>query len=110
MTDNKKTINDVDVSDCKHYLPTGYCKLQIIFQKTALELPFGEHLECSLCKDCYYKQLKRAEHKLEKIKEILSYCEEQVWCLDCKYKGECDTSGACLNNMILQIIEDKENE
>lgn len=97
MTDNKKTIDGVDVSECCNYDDTQFWECE------------PSYCHCEELPNCNYKQLKRAEQKLEKIKEILSYCEEQVWCMDCKYKDECGASGTHLNNIILQIIEGEEN-
>lgn len=96
-------IDGVDVSECGFFHPK--------YKDTDchIALAFSEEYEgCMKCENnpnCYFKQLKRTEQKLEKIKDIVSYCEEQVWCNDCKYENECGTNGTHLNNMILQIIE-----
>lgn len=63
MNDKQTIIDDVDVSGCNYFNNTdkSYC------EECCSE--FG----CAICNDrpnCYYKQLKRAEQKLEKIKKV----------------------------------------
>lgn len=41
--------------NCPHILQTGYCQVQMAYQKANWDLPYGSHLECSLCKDCPLK-------------------------------------------------------
>ena len=86
-------IDGVDVSGCK-YFDCGYkeCKAEYYVR-------YGYEIEkydsCRENPNCYFKQLKRAEQKLEKIKE---------YCNSCNLKADftaCD---------ILQIIEGNENE
>lgn len=98
-------IDGVDVSKCYRYQKkTGYC--EGAFKPE--ELPFCENF------DCDFKQCKRAEQKLEKIKancnETLSECscKNPIIDIDCR---EC-TSGGRVEKAkeILQIIEGKENE
>lgn len=89
MTDNKIIIDGVDVSECCNYDDTQYWECE----------PTICH--CEELPNCYYKQLKRAEKKLEKIKEISK-----------EYKVEYTVNNGVqiLTNKILQIIEGKENE
>ena len=85
-------INNINVADCEF---RGYCNI--------CKLKSGSNCPTD-CKDnpnCYYKQLKRAEQKLEKIKEYL--CENV--CLEgenCKF---CDNHD-CINIEVLKIIEE----
>ena len=64
MDEKPIMIDGVDVSECKHYKNrtciADYC---------LTDMPFGE-AKCELNTNCYYKQLKRAEQKLEKIKKV----------------------------------------
>ena len=58
-------INSVDVSGCKFIDEYRHCSI-------CKELCEGhclvvEDIECKTYEDCYYKQLKRLEQKLEKI-------------------------------------------
>lgn len=83
MTDNKTIIDGVDVSECCNYDDTQYWECE----------PTNCH--CEELPNCHYKQLKRAEQKLDKIKE---------YCNNCNLKADftaCD---------VLKIIEGKENE
>lgn len=81
-------IDGVDVAECK-YLYTSI--LPIGNDKIKCGLHQGK--TCDNYPNCYFKQLKRKEKKLEKIKEFIEYNE---WCLlDNIYKE------------LLQIIEDK---
>lgn len=99
-------IDGINVSECGFFHPEYDTDCHIA-------LAFSEEYEgCMKCENnpnCNFKKRKRAEQKLEKIKEIVSYCTEQVWCIYCKYEDECGTDGTHLNNMILQIIEGEEN-
>ncbi len=97
-------IDGVDVSECDRYIANdGYMGIY----KTPVFKGDCKLSHIGKCRgsECLFKRFKRAEQKLEKIKEIVSYCKEQVWCIDCKYEDECGTNGTHLNNMILQIIE-----
>ena len=63
MTDKQIIIHRVDVSKCSHFNFTDehYCN--------ECSSEFG----CATCDerpDCYYKQLKRTEQKLDKIKKV----------------------------------------
>ena len=88
--ENKEIIIDgVDVSGCDYFNFTDehYCD--------ECSSEFG----CAVCDErtiCYYKQLKRKEQKLIKIKQ---YIEDNEWCiLDEMYKD------------LEQIIESKEGD
>ena len=67
------------------------------------------HEYCSAISDCYFKQLKRTEQKLEKIKDVILECRDCNGCNDCKYEKECDNYPSN-SEMMLQIIEGNENE
>lgn len=92
MADEEEIIVDsMDVSECKIYnLKTKKCTIpcKIGYIKCT-------GLTCSDIKDCYFKQSKRAEQKLEKIKD---------YCLKNKVAGWVDIEG------IVEIIEGKEND
>ena len=81
-------IDSVDVSKCYRYQKkTGYC--EGAFKPE--ELPFCENF------DCDFKQLKRKEQKLEKIKDICNtYQMEYI----------VNNGVNLLTTKILQIIED----
>lgn len=51
-------IDGVNVAECKHHLSTDYCEIQLVLQNNNFKLPYGKHLECYLCKNCYYKRYK----------------------------------------------------
>ena len=82
-------IDDVNVCKCSwcDFEPNAepYCRIND-----------GEDLNCEENPNCYFKQLKRTEQKLEKIKEMLEINIEQTKIYPLK------------NNLIkiLQIIED----
>lgn len=88
MADKEIIINGVDVSECCwcDFEPNAepYCRIND-----------GEDLNCEDNPNCYFKQLKRAEQKLEKIKN---------YCLKNKVSGWCDIEG------IIEIIEGDKNE
>ena len=105
-------IDGVDVSGCGFFHPK--------YKDTDchIALAFSEEYEgCMKCENnpnCYFKQLKRAEQKLEKVKancnETLSECscKNPIIDIDCR---EC-TSGGRVEKAkeILKIIEGEENE
>lgn len=93
-------IDGVNVGECDYaILPKKQCPMK--------SMPYAKETSCIACKEhntkhnfcknnphCYFKQLKRAEQKLEEIKE---------YCKVCNLKADftaCD---------ILQIIEGEEN-
>lgn len=65
MADKEIIIDGVDVSECcwcdSEPNTEPYCRIND-----------GEDLNCEENPNCYFKQLKRAEQKLEKTKEYLS--------------------------------------
>lgn len=81
-------IDGVDISECSNYNPEQYFECEI------------SSCHCEEITNCYFKQLKRTEQKLDKIKGILEVIIEQCKIYPLK------------NNLIkiLQIIEDKQNE
>ena len=113
-------INGVDISECNYaILPKKQCPMK--------SMPYAKETSCIACKEhntrlnfcknnpnCCFKQLKRTEQKLEKIKancnETLSECscKNPIIDIDCR---EC-TSGGRVDKAkeILQIIEGEEND
>lgn len=64
-------IDGIDVTKCKHCMYQGFrafpqCRLNLDSFATA----------CEQHKDCYYKQLKRAEQENEKLKEEIKLAQE----------------------------------
>ena len=106
---DKIIIDGIDISECNYaILPKHQCPMK--------SMPYAKETSCIACKEhcknnpnCYFKQLKRAEQKLEKIKEIVSHCKEQTGCIGCKYEDECDASYN-FENWILKIMENKKDE
>ena len=64
MTD-KQIIYGVDVSGCKHF-KIGTCLADYLLT----DMNFSG-AKCELCKNCYYKQLKRKEQALDEIEKYL---------------------------------------
>ena len=96
---DKEIIDGVDVSECQNYnLKTKKCTIpcRIGYIKCT-------GLTCSDIKDCYFKQLKQAEQKLNKIK---NRCIEYMEVF--KMQGV-DPKGGGYDH-ILQIIKGEENE
>lgn len=62
MTDKQIIIDGVDVSWCKYF-----CLNQM--GNNCLNHNRGFSMNCNN-NNCYYKQFKRAEHKLDKIKKV----------------------------------------
>lgn len=89
MTDNKKTIDGVDVSECCNYDDTQFWECE------------PSYCHCEELPNCNYKQLKRAEQKLDKIKDVVTDIDGIIQNYETSYDLSVD---------ILQIIEDKENE
>lgn len=94
MTTAKQIIIDeIDVSGCEAIGTDGWCSL------------WEEN--CAKNPDCIHKKYLRKEQKLEKIKEILEIHKEDK-CTICPKFDECFEQPSC-DNVILQIIEGKEN-
>lgn len=72
MTDKQIIIDGVDVSKCEHaYISTSLFEEETYAQCSAFFLENEDsYCECKENPNCYYKQLKRAEQKLEKIKKV----------------------------------------
>lgn len=86
-------IDGVNVSECGFFHPKYKdtdCHIALAFSDQ-----YEGCMKCECKPNCYFKQLKRAEQKLEKIKEYLNSCN-----LKADFTA-CD---------ILQIIEGEENE
>ena len=98
MTTDKQI--KVNVTQCPYYREGKFCVY--LSYKTKCE---GD------CNWTAYKemeeQLKRKEQKLEKIKEILEIHKDNK-CVICPKFDECFEQPSC-DNVILQIIEGKEN-
>ena len=63
--DKQIIIDGVDVSGCKHFKNTT-----CIADYLLTDMNFSE-AKCELCKNCYYKQLKRKEQALDEIEKYL---------------------------------------
>ena len=70
MTDKQIIIDGVDVSGCEHYEDLN-C--------SAYRDSCGYPLDCKDKPNCYYKQLKRKEEKIEKIQEVLDTYYDDDW-------------------------------
>lgn len=104
MTDKQIIYN------CPHISLTDWgtyaCKLYNPRDKNCLVVSGN----CDSNVGCPYKQLKRAEQKLEKIEEIVKYYAE-IKCEDCKYLSvSCVDCNEVIAQEVIQIIEGKENE
>ena len=98
-------IDGVDISECKYsylLLRSNECGCYAESER-AVKITL-----CKNCPNCYFKQLKRAEKKLEKIKDIMTQCNQNAKCGDCKYGYLCK-GYLFMDGMILQIIEGEEN-
>jgi hypothetical protein len=94
MTDKQIIIDGVEVNECAYFLyPLGCNSLD---SKTC---------QC-INDDCYYKQFKRVEQKLEKIKELLTTCKanSDILCCECKFSSQCEEQDT--DTQILKIIEE----
>lgn len=97
---------EIDVSECI-FKVIRYCKIQTHI--------LGDNARCDVNKKCYYKQLKRCEQKLEKIKEVAKIYRE-----NCKIEGNCLDKRLCSTcyfcgglevcDDILDIIEGAEDD
>lgn len=122
MSENKIIIDGIDVSECDFFIDwynVDESKFQDVQLKKILVTDLPKYLigvplyylrqnlcDCYSCyceenPNCYFKQLKRKEKKLEKIK-ILAKRDKEL----AKRYGEVDT----LARVVLQIIEGEENE
>lgn len=91
--------DDIDVKECD-YLYGDECSAEYSEFNGEIE----SYAKCYDCVDCHYRLLKRAEQKLEKIKDIIIQCTKSDKCSNCKYEDECN--GYLSNSeMMLQIIE-----
>lgn len=105
MVKKEITIDGVNVNECKYF-----CKFTTICR--------NENIGCVVCPrcknvvDCYFKQLKRTEQKLEKIKDIATDLLPLTNEYDnCYYKDNCNKCDKeCQYKFVdkmLQIIEGK---
>ena len=85
LTGTNEVSNIVNVSKCDAY-KDEYCKYQT-------SIMFTEHNLCSNFPNCYYRQLKKCEEKLEKIEESVT---ARMTGIACRH--------------ILSIIEGEEDE
>ena len=71
--ENKEIIIDgTDVSECKHF-KIGTCLADYLLT----DMNFSE-AKCELCKNCYYKQLKRKEQECEELKKQIEIFTRQL--------------------------------
>lgn len=94
MTEEEMIINGIDVSKCIHIDEYKHCNccndlIKTIYPKISKCL-IEEDLRCEIYPNCYFKQRKHAEQKLDKIKD---YCKKN------KVAGWVDIEG------IIEIIE-----
>lgn len=95
MTDEEIIIDGVDVSECVSFDKLNGLNICCYSDTREDEIPFANF--CVENKDCYFKQLKCKEQKLEKIKDICNtYQMEYI----------VNNGVNLLTTKILQIIED----
>lgn len=82
-SNNKTTIDGIDVSECEFFTPTEvtvlgggfetqiYCGQVNEFSDDAFTQN-APNLHCERCPNCYFKQLARAKEEIEKLKSELS--------------------------------------
>ena len=72
MNDKQIMVDNVDVSECKHVrVSTSLFKEKTYVQCSAFFLENEDsYCDCTDNPSCYFKQLRRAEQKLEKIKQL----------------------------------------
>lgn len=107
-------INGIDISECNYaILPKKQCPMK--------SMPYAKETSCIACKEhntklnfcknnpnCYFKQRKRAEQKLKKIKEtLIENCGYYANTQSCENSGCSKNYKKCVGYKILQIIEDK---
>ena len=80
MTDKQIIIDGTDVSECKHF-KIGTCLADYLLT----DMNFSE-AKCELCKNCYYKQLKRKEQECEELKKNVEHWKMEH--KETKAKGE----------------------
>ena len=98
MIDKPIIIDGVDVSKCPAMDTYN------IFGIEDKPCCYKFHEYCSAIPNCYFKQLKCKEQKIDKIKDIIIQCTKNIKCAYCKYDYECG-GYSFLSEMILQIIE-----
>ena len=70
MDDKQVIIHSVDVSGCKYYIADNGVQYNGCYELTDICECNKEDDFCDDNPNCYYKQLKRAEQKLAKIKKV----------------------------------------
>lgn len=118
MTNNKTIVDGVDVSECEHQT---YDKCAINFDEWNGEIV--RYLDCSNYPNCHFKQLKRKERSIYKLKQQLQAkeqeCEElKQWKEDAEnlFKTQTDNADKIINrykqalNEIKNVIKSLENE
>ena len=95
--DKQITIDGIDVSGCNRLntFPMQYGEPHEICL-TSLEQWGGQEKYCKDRPNCYYKQLKRKEEIIEKLKE-----KHNAICKSCPKNISCDE---CSNNTTLKIL------
>lgn len=102
---NKIIIGDIDVTECNFRLERDNQQKCECCHATG----FGVICDCEKWHNCYFKQLKRVEQKLEKIKSI---CTPICQMPDeyCGMKNVYQHDEEDVEKKILNIIEGEENE
>lgn len=105
----KNIIDGVVVSGCRfldEYEHCGICKE--LCEGHCLIL---QDIECKTYEDCHYRQLKRLEQKLEKIKEICKEAIRLCDCADADVNYDCidctDGGRASLAKEIMEVLKDE---
>lgn len=99
-------IDGINVSECGFFHPKYKdtdCHIALAFSDQ-----YEGCMKCENNPNCNFKQRKRAEQKLEKIKDIIIQCTKSAKCADCKYDDECG-GYLSLSEMMSKIIEGEEN-
>lgn len=106
-------IDGVGVSGCGYIIPPRK-------QCPNKPMPYAKETSCFACKEhntklnfcknnpnCYYKQLQRAEQKLEKIRKLLTTCQQnsEILCSECEFSEQCEIEDT--DTQILKIIEEQ---
>ena len=112
MTDKPIIIDGVNVSECIHIDNWKHCNccndlIKTIYPK-ATKCHIEEDLRCEIYPNCYFKQLKRKEQKLERITNMLFIGQ----CSNCEgYSPNCSNKELCnFKHNIKNIIDEVENE
>lgn len=114
MTDKEIIIDGVDVSKCNYaILPKKQCPMQ--------SMPYAKETSCIACKEhntkrnfcknnpnCYFKQLKRQQYYLEKIRAYELNSLDVDW--DEYEQHACDTEYSPIIDYVELALGEKEDE